>query len=358
MKKILSIMLLSLLLTSCSDYKEVNNLAIINSIGIDYEDNNYVVTLEVLDNKINKQSGKIISYTTVGKDRDIANAIEKSADNISLRPYYPHIKLCIISKFIAREHLKDITDYFIRNNYFRETFLVVITDKKSPYTILSHSTKNEPIPGNSIVNLIKNNSYASNAGIDKKFIGLLKEIVDFGKDASASVIDIQNDNFIINGMAIFNDYNLVTILDNDNATLYNLLKSNISKPLFNVKINKKNFAVVIYNAKTNLNIENNTLNINGTYRAKIVNNETNLNIKNKKDLKKANKEVGKYINKLILNYIQICQKYNSDSLGIENTHYIKARKKENFYWQHLKVKSNIKVIINKKGLVFKKYENK
>ena len=302
MKKLLILPLL-LLLTACSDYKEVNNLAIINSIGIDYENNNYVITLEVLDSKIDKDANKIYSYSVTGKDKDIANAIEKAADKLSLRPYYPHIKLCLISKSIAQGHLKEITDYFIRNNYFRETFAVLVTNNKSPKEILNHKTKSDPIPGFSIVRLLHNNSYASNIAINKNFIELTKEILDFGKDGSTSVIDIQDDNFNINGMALFDDYKLVTILNNDYATIYNLLKNKISKPLFNIKINNKNFAIVIYNAKTDFKIKDNTLNVLGTYHAKVINNEAQINIKNAKELEMANKEMENYINKLIENYI-------------------------------------------------------
>ena len=358
MKKLLIILPLIFLLTACSDYKEVNNLAIINSIGIDYKDNNYIITLEILDSKIDKDANKIYSYTTVGCDEDIANAIEKSADNLSLRPYYPHIKLCLISKSIAENHLKEIIDYFIRNNYFRETFSILITNDKSPNEILNHKTKSDPIPGFSIVRLIKNNNYASNVSIDKNFIEFTKEILDFGKDGLTSVIDIKNDNFLINGMAIFDDYKLITIFNNNDAKLYNLLNSKISKPLYNIKINNKNFAIVIYDAKTDFKINNNILNITGTYRAKIINNEAQLDIKNPNNLKYVNKKLEQHLNNHIYNYIKKNQEYKCDTLGLGNKYYIKTRKKDEDQWQNFKIKSNVKIVINKKGLVFKNYGNK
>ena len=45
MKKILIIILTLLLCTGCFDYKEINDLAIINAIGVDYENDEYVITL-------------------------------------------------------------------------------------------------------------------------------------------------------------------------------------------------------------------------------------------------------------------------------------------------------------------------
>lgn len=65
-EKILIIILTLLLCTGCFDYKEINDLAIINAIGVDYEDDEYVITLEILNDQIDKDSSKITSYTKVG----------------------------------------------------------------------------------------------------------------------------------------------------------------------------------------------------------------------------------------------------------------------------------------------------
>ena len=63
MKKILIIILTLLLCTGCFDYKEINDLAIINAIGVDYENDEYVITLEILNDQIDKDSSKITSST-------------------------------------------------------------------------------------------------------------------------------------------------------------------------------------------------------------------------------------------------------------------------------------------------------
>ena len=358
MKKIILIIIFIFTLTACSDYKEVNSLAIVNSIGIDYQDNNYIVTLEILNNNINNNSENVFSYTVKGQDKDIANAIEKAANNLSLRPYYPHIKLCLISKSVAKNHLKEISDYFLRNNYFRENFYFLITDKNSPNKILSHRTKINPIPGKAIISLINNNSYASNSGIKINFIMFIKNILKYGKDPCTSVIDIDNDNFIINGMALFNEYKLVGILNNNYAILYNLLQSKISKPLFTITINNKNFSVVVYNAKTNKNLSKKSIDISGVYNAKIVNNEPNYNIKDYKKLQFLNKELSLYINNLIKDFIIQNQKLNSDTLGLTSNYYIKEKIKDNTLWKNNKINCHIKLKINKKGLIFKKYDRK
>ena len=50
MKKIL-LVLMCLMMCGCYDYKELNQISIIGGIGIDY-DNEYIVSLEIINDKI------------------------------------------------------------------------------------------------------------------------------------------------------------------------------------------------------------------------------------------------------------------------------------------------------------------
>ena len=93
MKKILIIILTLLLCTGCFDYKEINDLAIINAIGVDYENDEYVITLEILNDQIDKDSSKITSYTKVGRGKNLTSAIENAADKLSKQLIFNHVKV-------------------------------------------------------------------------------------------------------------------------------------------------------------------------------------------------------------------------------------------------------------------------
>ena len=58
MKKIILIITL-FFLTGCYDYKEINDLAIISAIGVDYQNDEYIITLEVLNDQTDKDNAKI-----------------------------------------------------------------------------------------------------------------------------------------------------------------------------------------------------------------------------------------------------------------------------------------------------------
>ena len=88
MKKAILLLTFIFLLSGCYDYQEVNNLGIISAIGIDYEDDKYIITLEILNDSGDKESSKISSYTKTNSDKSLAKAIEKTADLIADKANY------------------------------------------------------------------------------------------------------------------------------------------------------------------------------------------------------------------------------------------------------------------------------
>ena len=49
MKKIITLTILLIFLCTGCTYSEINDLAIANSVGIDYEDGIYTITLQIMD---------------------------------------------------------------------------------------------------------------------------------------------------------------------------------------------------------------------------------------------------------------------------------------------------------------------
>ena len=67
MKKKIILIILILLLTGCSDYRELTDMAIVPSFAIDYKDNKYHVIVHVLDAK---KEDKKAEYETLLKLND------------------------------------------------------------------------------------------------------------------------------------------------------------------------------------------------------------------------------------------------------------------------------------------------
>lgn len=352
MKKILIIILTLLLCTGCFDYKEINDLAIINAIGVDYENDEYVITLEILNDQIDKDSSKITSYTKVGHGKNLTSAIENAADKLSKQLIFNHIKLMILSKSIIEEKFENIIDLFLRNTYFRENFYVISARKNKPETLLNHTTNEAPIASTAITDTLESIRYSSNTNVLKKFDEIVEEVITYGIDTCFSNITLKDNEFIVDGMSIFNNYNYKGNLNNEYVKIYNLLTDNFDRPTYTINYDNLSFTTAINNGKINTEIKSGTINATGNLMGRIIDNDPKYNIRDPKNLERIDNDFTNLLNKKISEFIKVLQDNNSDILGITRNYYKKTRTKDKDYWLKLNIKSNIKFNINKKGLIY------
>lgn len=352
MKKILIIILTLLLCTGCFDYKEINDLAIINAIGVDYENDEYVITLEILNDQIDKDSSKITSYTKVGHGKTLTSAIENAADKLSKQLIFNHIKLMILSKSIIEEKFENIIDLFLRNTYFRENFYVISATKNKPETLLNHTTNEAPIASTAITDTLESIRYSSNTNVLKKFDEMVEEVITYGIDTCFSNITLKDNEFIVDGMSIFNNYSYKSNLNNEYVKIYNLLTDNFDRPTYTINYDNLSFTTAINNGKINTEIKSGTINVTGNLMGRIIDNGPEFNIRDPKNLERIDNDFTNLLNKKIPEFIKVLQDNNSDILGITKNYYKKTRTKDKDYWLKLDIKSNIKFNINKKGLIY------
>ena len=352
MKKILIIILTLLLCTGCFDYKEINDLAIINAIGVDYENDEYVITLEILNDQIDKDSSKITSYTKVGHGKNLTSAIENAADKLSKQLIFNHIKLMILSKSIIEEKFENIIDLFLRNTYFRENFYVISATKNKPETLLNHTTNEAPIASTAITDTLESIRYSSNTNVLKKFDEIVEEVITYGIDTCFSNITLKDNEFIVDGMSIFNNYSYKSNLSNEYVKIYNLLTDNFDRPTYTINYDNLAFTTAINNGKINTEIKSGTINVTGNLMGRIIDNDPKYNIRDPKNLERIDNDFTNLLNKKIPEFIKVLQDNNSDILGITKNYYKKTRTKDKDYWLKLDIKSNIKFNINKKGLIY------
>lgn len=352
MKKILIIILTLLLCTGCFDYKEINDLAIINAIGVDYENDEYVITLEILNDQIDKDSSKITSYTKVGHGKNLTSAIENAADKLSKQLIFNHIKLMILSKSIIEEKFENIIDLFLRNTYFRENFYVISSTDTRPEDLLNHTTNEAPIASTAITDTLESIRYSSNTNVLKKFDEMVEEVITYGIDTCFSNITLKDNEFIVDGMSIFNNYSYKSNLSNEYVKIYNLLTDNFDRPTYTINYDNLSFTTAINNGKINAEIKSGTINVTGNLMGRIIDNDPKFNIRDPKNLERIDNDFTNLLNKKISEFIKVLQDNNSDILGITRNYYKKTRTKDKDYWLKLDIKSNIKFNINKKGLIY------
>ena len=351
MKKIILISLL-FLLTGCYDYKEINDLAIISAIGIDYKDGEYVITLEVLNDQNDKDSSKIKTYTKTSSNKSLAKALEETADLLSDQANYSHVKLMILGENIVDGRFETIVDYFTRSTYFRENFYVLSSLDTEPKKILENTTDENPIASTAIINMLESLNYSSNNSVLKTFDQIIEETLAFGKDTCFSNITLDDEQFKIDGLAIFDKYEFKSKLDNDYATIYNILSGNFYRPIFSKEYDDLYFSIAIGEGKVEIDVDTNTITLNGNLAGKIMDNEPNFTIRNLDTLEKLNNDFQKLINKKLDEFIRIVQENKSDILFLAESYYQDKRIKEENFWVNLDIESDVAFYINKKGLIY------
>jgi len=193
MKKIFLIILM-FLTTGCYDYVEINDLSFVSAIGIDYENDTYKLTFELLnDTKKGESSSSQEGYTISGSGPTISKAFENISLKIAKTPYFYHLKAMVISEDVAKNHMKEITEYIIRNPKIRNEFYMVLAKDVSAKEIIKNSDKNHPIVGNKITKLIDSNNDGYSITFAKPFEDILEKLTNKKISPVVSVLTLDNE---------------------------------------------------------------------------------------------------------------------------------------------------------------------
>ena len=127
MKKFLLIIIFLFLITGCDSYIELNDLAIINTIGIEKVNDKYHILISLIDEEIENTMEPSTTIKEIEGD-NLNQAINDLSLKLSKKIYLSHLDLLVINETIKNNDLETIINFFLNNNETREDFLVVITD--------------------------------------------------------------------------------------------------------------------------------------------------------------------------------------------------------------------------------------
>ena len=380
--KIIIIMSFVFLLTGCFSYKEINDLAIVNAIGISKENDMFKITIQILNTKkpasvggAENDSGDTTIFT--GKGKTILEAIDKTSLKSPKTLYLSHLDLVIVDEEIAKKGLLEIIDFLARDNISSKEFNILIT-KDSPEDVLKIITPLEISVSTNIYKSIttseENIGYTKQTRYDK----LLKMILEKGINPSIGGIKVKGDlkegmdednlstskassDVILDGIAIFKSDKLVGWLNNKESSTFNFITNNIKKTVINIPCNDNYIGIKVLDSNSNIrpNLNNNNLTITINIDIKASVNELNCNINlNKKELVKLEKKINNSLKKDINDLLDILKmEYKTDIIGFGNKVYKKYPtyfKKNKDKWDeeifhNLKINIEIKTKLIDKG---------
>ena len=290
MKKLLFIIPILLMLTGCNSYIELNNLAVINKIGIEHQDS-YILYASIIDSvdkeninpneKLIKVEGKTIY--------DLINNLSIACDK---KIYMSHLDLLILNDSIKSHEIQELINYFLNNNETREDFLIITADDIE--TLISKSKFQE------INNLIEINRNDTSISIYTTMYDLINKYM-LNEPIYLSNITFDNELIPSGITKIYN--NKITHINNEDAIYINYLLNNINtyKKSLECDYNKYLYLDIL---SSNTNIIKNKILI--TNEIKVIDNNCNLN----KDT------INKLFNDNLLNNLK---KFTNKNITIKNT---------------------------------------
>ena len=184
------IIILAFILTGCWDARELNTLGISLVMGIDIENDNIVITSEVIKPSALKPEGGKGQETTVKYIQGVGKSIFEATRNVTLnfdrKLFVSHTKVYIIGEELAKKGMIDYIDFLQRDQEHRETAYLVIAKGSKAYDVMGISSGIEDIPGNYILQLIENKKY--NYGVKVRIEGRISggQLID-GEDPWVSI---------------------------------------------------------------------------------------------------------------------------------------------------------------------------
>ena len=374
MKKfVLIIITLFILLISsgCYNYKEINDMAIVSSIGIDKDNKNdkYIVSAQIMNSKESEDSedSQITVYTKEG------DTVHEALRNITLKSprklYGNHLSKIVLSEEVAKEGIDNILDIFNRITEVRNEFIITIVKEDKASDVLKVLTTTESIPAEYVKLSLKIADKTSGLTYATKLDEFISLYLKKGIDPVVPVLKIDKkekkgttinnitttnpiSKIVIEDLAVTNKGKLETYLKNEEVIGYNFLRNQIQKMIIPVKCDDENnyASILILKNKTKSNAakKDNKYIINFNINSEAIITEYNCkkDLTDEKVIKRLEKDTEKKIKRYIKKSLNKQKKTKGKFLGLERIIYLDYPKYKN---EDYSVKYNAKVNLVRKG---------
>ncbi|MFJ7737463.1 Ger(x)C family spore germination protein [Lysinibacillus sp. NPDC097287] len=345
MKKVLTIILLTtltLVLSACWSKRELNELAIAVALGVDKVDDEYEISVQVVDpSEISSKqatSGRapVITYHAQGKT--VFEAIRKVTTSSPRKPYFSHLQIIVIGEELASEGISPIIDFLARDHEIRNDFNVIMANKTTAKAVLNVLTSIEKIPAQKMANSIKNSEKYWGSTRSVNIDEIITALRNDGNSPVLSVIEVIGDQKIgidmanveridtpvfleFTGLAVFQQDRLMGVLSEEESKSFNILNDNINNTIEVISCpNEGELSTEIINSKTKIKgkIQNGTPKINVSIDIDQNVSEVNctINLAENETIPMINEKTSKLIKgevEKVLHTMQ--QKYQVDNLG-------------------------------------------
>ena len=239
---------------------ELSELMIIQSMGIDVEDDRYFVTVEILNNEQtgsangeaqSEEKTKIYS----GRGETVSEALSEIIKKSGNRPLYAHNRAVIIGEDAAKTKFMGILDFIERDYNTRATVPVAVVKGGKASDIISADVGMNVIRAQILENVLEESekvSYSQRMRILDVANYKYEQTTSLVIPAIKTVKNNEKKSYYIDGSAVFDKNNKLSGYLNEQQSMgLGFLKNKIQKGVISSNIDgKQKFSVLIVKSKT------------------------------------------------------------------------------------------------------------
>ena len=329
MKRFILLILIILFIGGCYDYQELNDMAIVDGILIDYVDNEYKVYLNVIKSSKGKDGNELKNKVLVGSDNVIANAFNKSINMSSNKVYLGHVSLLVLSEELCKKGINEVIDYVLRDVRISNDYSTLVSNDIDLFNI---KLENE-----SITDLI-NSSLKNNIGKDNITVDMVgQKLVNDRIDLVLPYLEMEDELIKLNKIVHFKEDKLDNIME---SKIYNFLMLDT----ININFSSDNNVINILSKDIKYDIDKDKIIVNIDCMGKVMEIDSKYNLNNNENYKELEKVINKVIDddvsKFIIEY--------KDIVGFKDMYYRKYNKVKDID----NIKVNVNLSINRNGAIY------
>lgn len=344
MKKIKFLILLLPLLSGCYNYRELNELGITTAVSIDYKDNNFYVIAEVI-NPIKQQDASssnnspFVNYNS--SSSSLQDAFRKVVLESPRQLYAAQLEIIVLSEEVVNNHLEEVLEYFARDPETRTEIKIIVAKTEDSTKAITLQTLLTSLSSSNIINSLDLQSKVLgisypvtlnellNMYIDPYLEVVLPSMTLYGNyeigDEKENITTSSPKAIVkIDGSTITKDNKILGYLDLEESKILNLINGKLKETI--IKMNYYDGYIIFepnrIKVSRELDIKNNIIKINISGYSKTKEIQSNINVKNPKEVEKLNKALNMELEKKITDtFNSIREKYDTDVFGFQELYY-------------------------------------
>ena len=328
MKRIKFLILLLPLLSGCYNYRELNDLGIAEVINpIKQQDAS------------SSNNSPFVNYNS--SSSSLQDAFRKVVLESPRHLYTAQLEIIVLSEEVVNNHLEEVLEYFARDPETRTEIKIIVAKTEDSTKAITLQTLLTSLSSSNIINSLDLQSKVLgisypvtlnellNMYIDPYLEVVLPSMTLYGNyeigDEKENITTSSPKAIVkIDGSTITKDNKILGYLDLEESKILNLINGKLKETI--IKMNYYDGYIIFepnrIKVSRELDIKNNIIKINISGYSKTKEIQSNINVKNPKEVEKLNKALNMELEKKVTDtFNSIREKYDTDVFGFQELYY-------------------------------------